>query len=231
MLLLLVDHIKQRFLERVTLFFVEITVHLQVELIHCAADRRHLIETVELLVLRHAKLHLEELGGCRMLGIFVRAFAFKGRLRLSHQIITIRLLLGDQLLNARLNFTEWQRIIILHRAGNDQRRARLIDQDRVNLVNDTEEVVALHLVFLATGHTIVAQVVEAKLRSGAVRDVTLILLATNLWRLAILDTANGETEHAEQVAHPLGVTTREVVIDGDQLAVVAGKRIQVERAS
>ena len=185
---------------------------------------------MELLVLRHAKLHLEELGGCRILGIFVRAFAFQGGLRLSDQIVAICLLLGDQLLNARLNFAEWQRVVILHRAGNDQRRARLIDQDRVNLVNDTEEVVALHLVFLAAGHTIVAQVVEAKLRSGAVRDITFILLTTNLWRLAILDTANGEAEHAEQVAHPLGVTTREVVIDGDQLAVIAGKRVQVERA-
>ena len=185
---------------------------------------------MKLLILRHAKLHLVELRGCRILGIFVRAFAFKGGLRLSDQIITIRLLLGDQLLNARLNFAEWQRIIILHRAGNDQRRARLIDQDRVNFVNDTEEVVALHLVLLAAGHAIVAQVVEAKLRSGAVRDITFILLTTNLWRLAILNTAHSETEHAEQVAHPLGVTPSEVVIDGDQLAVVAGKRVQVERA-
>jgi hypothetical protein len=49
------------------------------------------------------------------------------------------------------------------RAGDDQRRARLVDEDRVDFVDDAELVVALDLVLLARGHAVVAQVVEAEL--------------------------------------------------------------------
>ncbi len=53
---------------------------------------------------------------------------------------------------------------------DDERRARLVDEDRVDLVDDREVVAALHLVVGGHGH-VVAQVVEAELVVGAVGDV------------------------------------------------------------
>ncbi len=55
-------------------------------------------------------------------------------------------------------------------AGDDQRRARLVDQDVVDLVHDREVVPALDLFGEVLGH-VVAQVVEAELGVGAVDDV------------------------------------------------------------
>ena len=61
------------------------------------------------------------------------------------------------------------------RTGDDQRRARLVDEDRVDLVDDRVEVTALDEVLLAPGH-VVAQIVEAEFVVRAVRDVGFVLL-------------------------------------------------------
>ena len=62
---------------------------------------------------------------------------------------------------------------VLGRAGDDQRRARLVDQDRVHLVDDREVVAALdHLAGVID--QVVAQVVEAELVVGAVGDVGVV---------------------------------------------------------
>ena len=55
-------------------------------------------------------------------------------------------------------------------AGDDQRRARLVDEDRVDLVHDREGVAALDGVLERDGH-VVAQVVEAELGVRPVGDV------------------------------------------------------------
>ena len=61
-------------------------------------------------------------------------------------------------------------------AGDDQRRARLVDEDRVDFVDDRVVVAALGLVGEPTGH-VVAEVVEAELVVRAVGDVAGVLLA------------------------------------------------------
>ena len=55
-------------------------------------------------------------------------------------------------------------------AGNDQRRAGFVDQDRIDFVDDGEVVAALHAVLQVELH-VVAQVIEAELVIGAVGDV------------------------------------------------------------
>ncbi len=59
---------------------------------------------------------------------------------------------------------------LLGRARDDQRRARLVDQDRVDLVDDRVGVRALDAL-VDVRRQVVAQVVEAELRVGAVGDV------------------------------------------------------------
>ena len=60
------------------------------------------------------------------------------------------------------------------RAGDDERRAGLVDEDRVDLVDDAEVVAALDELGRVPGH-VVAQVVEAELVVRAVGDVLGVL--------------------------------------------------------
>jgi hypothetical protein len=81
-------------------------------------------------------------------------------------------------------------------AGDDQRRARLVDQDRVHLVDDGEAELTLQLVLQGEGH-VVAQVVEAELVVGAVDDVGLVGEA--LLFLALAGTHDTDAEAEEVV--------------------------------
>ena len=64
----------------------------------------------------------------------------------------------------------------LRLAGDDERRPRLVDQDRVDLVDDRVRVAALHRAVERDGH-VVAQVVEAELGVRPVGDVRRVRLA------------------------------------------------------
>ena len=65
---------------------------------------------------------------------------------------------------------------VVERAGDDQRRARLVDQDRVHLVDDGEVVAALHHLGGRVFH-VIAEIVEAELVVGAVGHVGRVFLA------------------------------------------------------
>ena len=87
---------------------------------------------------------------------------------------------------------------------------------------------ALHLLVERESH-VVAQVVEAVFIVCAVGDVggvggLLLLLA-----LAGDDHADGEAQKAVEPPHPLGVATREVVVDGDDVHALAFKCVQIHR--
>ena len=231
LLLLFVDHVVELFFQSVALLFVEVAVHLEVELIDRAAKGGHLVQAVELFILGHAKLHLVEASHGGMFVLFARALTLQHFFSLRHELVAESLLLRKQILDGGLDFVKGQRVIVLHWTRNNERRARFVDEDGVDLVNDTEVMVALNLVFLATGHPVIAQVVEAKLRGGAVGDVASIHLAARLRVHRVLDTAHSQPEKAEKVPHPLGVTTGKVVIHRDELAITARQRVEVERAS
>ena len=114
---------------------------------------------------------------------------------------------------------------LLGTAGDDQRRPRLVDQDVVDLVDDRERVLALDALLQRVGH-VVAQVVEAELRVGAVGDVARVHLAA-LGRAHLgLDDADRDAEHVVDRLHPEGVAAGKVVVDGDQVHRVAGERVQ-----
>ena len=114
------------------------------------------------------------------------------------------------------------------RPGDDERGARLVDEDRVDLVDDREEVAALDEVLLLPGH-VVAQVVEAELVVRAVGDVGVVLLAAHLGGLTRDDGAGRHAERAVHPAHELGLVAREEVVDGDDVHALAGDRVEVDR--
>ena len=82
-------------------------------------------------------------------------------------------------------------------AGDDQRRARLVDQDRVDLVHDRERVAALHDALERDGH-VVAQVVEAELGVRAVGDVGGVGLLALRERHHVLDVRDAERRAARR---------------------------------
>ncbi len=116
----------------------------------------------------------------------------------------------------------------LDRTADDQRRARLVDQDRVDLVDHGEVVAALNQFFGAQRH-VVAQVVEAELVVGSVGDVGGVGDPPLGRRHLRQDDADVEAEEAVHPAHPLGVTAGQVVVDRHDVDAVARQRVQVDR--
>ena len=113
--------------------------------------------------------------------------------------------------------------------GDDERRAGLVDEDRVDLVDDRERVAALHLVVARDGH-VVAQVVEAELVVGAVGDAGGVGAPLGLVVVDLGDDgADLEPEEPVELAHPLGVALGQVVVDGDQVDAATGERVEVRR--
>ena len=115
----------------------------------------------------------------------------------------------------------------LRLAGDDQRRPRLVDEDRVDLVDDRVRVTALDDAVEADGH-VVAQVVEAELRVRPVGDVGVVGSLALCERHHVLDEGDGHAEALEDAAVPLRVALRQVVVDGDQVHAGVGERVQVE---
>jgi hypothetical protein len=112
-------------------------------------------------------------------------------------------------------------------AADDQRRARFVDQDRVDLVDDREvQLAALGVVVDAELH-VVAEVVEAELVVLAVGDVApvgALLLGVGL---RVHDRAGREPEEPVEPTHPLRVAAGEVVVDGDHVHALAREPVEV----
>ena len=113
-------------------------------------------------------------------------------------------------------------------AGDDQRRTGLVDEDGVDLVDDGEAVAALHA-HVGAGHHVVAQVVEAELGVGAIGDVGGVGRPLVGERHAVLQQAHAHAEELVELAHPLGVTASEVVVDRDDVDALAGDGVEVAR--
>jgi hypothetical protein len=129
---------------------------------------------------------------------------------------------------------------LLGRAGDDQRRPRLVDEDVVDLVDDREAVAGQRLAVLGVAPAVldlllqgrrhvVAQVVEPELRVRAIGDVARIGVLLVRVVLVVLQDADGEAQRRVDRAHPLGVAAGQVVVDGDEVHALAGQRVEAHR--
>jgi len=118
--------------------------------------------------------------------------------------------------------------VVLGLAADDERRARLVDQDRIHLVDDRIVELALHAILGLVDH-VVAQVVEAELVVRTVGDVGLIggllVLARHLRQVH----ADAEAQKVVQPAHPLRVAVGQVVVHRHHVHALARERVQVHR--
>ncbi len=116
--------------------------------------------------------------------------------------------------------------VVLGLAGDDQRRARLVDQDRIDFIDNGEIQAALHALVGRIDH-VVAQVVEAEFVVGAVGDVgrvgRLLGLVVHLRQI----DADRQAEETMQTPHPLGIAAGQIVVDGNDMHAIAGQRIEV----
>ena len=179
---------------------------------------------LELLVLRRAVIDLEEL---EHRGIVV-ALGEVG-LRLGQQLRADLRLLTEDALHARLLRHVLTRGRTLRRAGNDERRTRLVDQDAVHLVHDGEGMAALHHLRGVGRHAVVAQIVEAELTVRAVGDVAGILLTALGRTHGVLYASHRQPQVLEEVAHELRVAPRQVIVHRHQVRRTARERVQIER--
>ena len=87
---------------------------------------------------------------------------------------------------------------------------------------------ALYALVHINGH-VVAQVVKTKLVVGTVGDVSLVHRLTILRCNRMDDQTGRQTEVTVYLAHPLGVTLCQIVVDRDDVHTLAGQRIEVCR--
>src|SRR5258706_1885531 len=99
------------------------------------------------------------------------------------------------------------------RSGDDQRRARFIDQNRINLVDDRVIVTVLHAGAEIELH-VVAQIVKTELVVGAVSNVGVVSGLPLKVVHVVLDTANRQTQEAIDLAHPLGAGRGQLIVHG-----------------
>ena len=150
--------------------------------------------------------------------------------RFDHALAGARVGFADLLLQLRHHGVDAhvQVGVVLGLAADDQRRAGLVDQDRIDLVDDRVVEAAGDAVGHLVDH-VVAQVVEAELVVRAVGDVGgiggLLLVALHARHV----DADAQTQEAVQAAHPFRVAPRQVVVDRDHMHALAGQGVQVDR--
>ncbi len=119
-----------------------------------------------------------------------------------------------------------ERDVVLGLARDDERRARLVDQDRVHLVDDREALLPLHALARLVDH-VVAQVVEAVFVVGAVGDVggvgDLLLVVPHLRQV----DADRQAEETVDPSHPVGIALGEIIVDRHHVHALARQRIEI----
>ena len=109
-------------------------------------------------------------------------------------------------------------------AGDDERGSGFIDQNGVDLVDDGKRMAALDHFFFVDGH-VVAEIVEAELIVRAVGDVGSVGRSSLGGGQVMDDQADGETEEAVDLAHPLRVALGKIIVDGDDVNAFSGEGV------
>src|SRR5699024_11401390 len=104
----------------------------------------------------------------------------------------------------------------VHRPRHYQRYARFVDQHGVGFVDDGYLRFRLHQV-VGGSRQPVAQYVEADFADGAVAYFGAVGLLSVRYRQCWCDPAHGHSQQFVHVLHSLGVTTDQVVVDGDDV--------------
>ncbi len=144
-------------------------------------------------------------------------------------LLVLLIILLGQLLHDRID-RDIQFRLVVGRAGDNQRRARLVDQDRIHLIDDriVERPLDHRRAFI---FHIVAQIVEAQLIVGRIGDVGTIGGATLILADVRHDDAGGQPQETIDLPHPFAVAGRQIIVDGYDMDALALQRVEIGRQS
>ena len=97
-------------------------------------------------------------------------------------------------------------------AGDDQRHARLVDEERVGFVHEREMERAVNEL-LTIDRQQIAQMIESRFFGGHIGDVGEVGATAFLGRHALLNESDRQPQHRVHGPHPLGVPARQVIIE------------------
>ena len=137
-------------------------------------------------------------------------------------------LFAHQLLDQRLPF-----VVLVRRdrrrPADDKRRARFVDQDGIDFIDDRIVISALHLLLARRGHAVVAQVIETEFAVRSVGNVAGVLLAPNVRRLIVLNAADREPEKIVKLPHPFRIATGQIIVHRHEMRAASGQRVEIKR--
>ena len=111
---------------------------------------------------------------------------------------------------------------------NDERRSGLINQNRVDLVDDRIIEFSLYELLFICDH-VISQIIKTELVVGSICDIASVRVISLFIRYAVNDTSDCEAEERVNFAHPLRVTLGQIIVDRDDMHALSGKSVQVYR--
>jgi hypothetical protein len=88
---------------------------------------------------------------------------------------------------------------------------------------------ALDLFLSASGHAVVAEVIETEFGIGAVGNVAIVLVASNVRVLIVENAADGQAKHFIHGAHPLTIASGQIIVDGNDMNATSAQRVEIDR--
>src|SRR5215813_6985036 len=113
-------------------------------------------------------------------------------------------------------------------AGDHQRYARLVNEDRIGFVNDREVEGAMDQLIMRSAKS-VAQEIEAGFFGGGVSDIGGVGRPASVNAHAFLNGVDAQTQEAVDRPHPCGVAAGEIVVESQHVNATTGARIQTCR--
>ena len=115
-------------------------------------------------------------------------------------------------------------------AGNNQRGTRFVNQDTVDLIDNTVIQLTLnHLIFI--NYHVITQVVKAEFIIGTVSNICSIGSFTVGEVHIMHNQTNRQTEELVNTAHILAVAACQIIIDSYNMHALAGQCVQIYRRS
>ena len=113
-------------------------------------------------------------------------------------------------------------------SGNDQRCTCLVDQDRVNLIDDTVVQISLYQLLFVDNH-VVTKVIKSQFVVGYICDIASVCCTALFWLHVIQNDTYCQAEELMNLTHPLSISLCQVVVDCYNVNTFAFQSIQVCR--
>ena len=110
--------------------------------------------------------------------------------------------------------------------GNNKRCARLVDQDRVDLVDDGVMKFPKDQVLLVDRH-VIAQIIKTEFIVGNISNVAAVGLLPLLAAHAVENNTDSKSHKLVDLTHPFRVTFGQVIVDSDYMYTSAFQSIEV----